>query len=326
MSVRSSPPRLVGDASGARVRPDKSRPRRRWRISQKHREWIAGGLFVLPDAVGLLLFLVLPMLVALVLGFFSVGAFGGYEFVGFENYVRMLSDPLFVNSLWVTFIYVIGFVTGTFVTSLGLALLVQRQIPFVGVLRSMFFLPHVVSLVVIGIVWQFMLTDAVGVVNQLLQAVGLHGYSWLGNPDLALMTVIGISVWFFMGYYMLIFLAALQDIPRDYHDSARVDGAGTFQVFRHVTWPMLKPTSFFVLMMSLVTGIAGLQAFDLIYVMTKGGPANATTLSIYYIYNQAFQFGNYGYAAAMASVLVLVTMVLTGLVFAVTRGGRFDVS
>lgn len=302
-----------------------SKKRSARRLSSRGREKLAAALFIAPDAVGLFVFLGVPMLFAIGLGFFSVSGFGTYEFAGLTNYKRLFSDSLFLNSVQVTAVYVIAFVAGVFTTSLGLALLVQQKIPLVGVFRSMFFLPHVVSLVVIGLVWQFMLIDGIGVVNQLLQAIGLNGVSWLGNPDFALATVVLVSIWFFMGYYMIIFLSALQDIPREYYDAARVDGASSIETFRYVTWPLLKPTSFFVLLVSTVTGVAGLQAFDLIYVMTGGGPANSTSLGIFYIYEQAFQFNDYGYAAAMASFLVVILLIATALMFVATRGGRFEI-
>ncbi len=293
-------------------------------LSRKHREWLAAALFVAPDAIGLLVFLGVPMVLALGLGFFEVSGFGGIAFAGLDNYRKMFADPLFLDSLKVTVMYVAGFVVGVFVVSLGLALLVRQRIPFVGFFRSMFFLPHVVSLVVVGLVWQFMLTDGVGVVNQVLERVGIGGRSWLGDPQFALATVVLVSIWFFMGYYMIIFLAGLQEIPREYYDAAKIDGARSWQLFRHITWPLLKPTSFFVLLVSTITGVAGLQAFDLIYVMTKGGPANSTSLGIFYIYQQAFQFNDYGYAAAMSSFLVLLLLAATALMFVLTGGGRFE--
>jgi multiple sugar transport system permease protein len=293
-------------------------------LTRRRREQVAAWLFVAPDVLGLLVFVVTPMALAFALGMFDVSGFGAYTFVGLDNYARMLEDPLFLDSLRVTGLYVIGFVTGVFVVSLGLALLVKQKMPGLGVFRSMFFLPHVVSLVVIALVWQFLLLDGRGLVNKALRSVGLPSASWLGDPGLALGTVVVVSIWFFMGYYMIIFLAALQDIPRDYYDAARIDGASSVQAFRHVTWPLLKPTSFFVLLISVITGVAGLQAFDLIYVMTSGGPANSTSLAIFYIYEQAFQFNDYGYASAMASALVALLVVLTGTIFALTRGGRFD--
>jgi len=320
--MSANPPGVLADTE--RESPEPKPPAQR-RLTRKHREWLAAFLFVAPDTIGLFVFLVIPMILALSLGLFSVSGFGGFSFVGLSNYERMFADPLFLNSVRVTVQYVAGFVAGVFVVSLVLALLVKQKIPFVGVFRSMFFLPHVVSLVVIGLVWQFMLTDGIGVVNKILRAVGLSSVSWLGNPNFALGTVVVVSIWFFMGYYMVIFLAALQDIPQEYYEAARIDGASSWRMFWYITWPLLKPTSFFVLLVSTITGVAGLQAFDLIYVMTKGGPANSTTLGIFYIYEQAFRYNDYGYAAAMASFLVFILLVATAAMFVVTRGGRFEV-
>jgi multiple sugar transport system permease protein len=195
--------------------------------------------------------------------------------------------------------------------------------PFVGVFRSMFFVPNVVSLVVVALTWQVMLVDKVGFVNRLFELFGLSGYSWLGDPNITLYSVLFVTVWFLMGYYMIIFLSGLQEIPREYYDAARIDGAGPWATFSRITLPLLRPTSFFVLLVSLVSAVAGSQAFDLIYIMTRGGPANSTSLVIFYIYQQAFQFNNYGYAAAMASFLVLTLLIVTFILFAVTKGGRF---
>ncbi|GAA3366372.1 sugar ABC transporter permease [Saccharopolyspora gregorii] len=160
--------------------------------------------------------------------------------------------------------------------------------------------------------------------SRVLAVFGLDGVSWLGDPDLALVTLVLISVWFLMGYQMLIFLGGLNDIPGDLYDAATVDGAGAWHRFRHVTWPMLRPTSFFVLVTSTVNAVAGLQAFDLVFVTTSGGPANATSTVVYYAYQQAFQFGRFGYAAAICALLVLLLGAITGVLFAATRGGRFD--
>ncbi|MDQ3692296.1 MAG: sugar ABC transporter permease [Chloroflexota bacterium] len=293
-------------------------------LSRRHREWLAAGLFLLPDSLGLLIFVGAPMLLSLSLGFFDVTGFGGYSFVGFDNYLRMFGDPLFLTSLRTTATYVVLLVPAVFVTGLGLALLVNQRLPLTPLFRGMLFLPHVISLVVIGLIWQFMLVDRVGVLNQFLSSLGLPGRSWLGNPDTALPTVLVVTVWFLMGYYMIIFLAGLQEIPREYYEAARIDGASGWRTFHDITLPLLRPTSFFVILVSTVTAVAGAQGFDLVFVMTNGGPANATGLVIFYIYQQAFLYGNFGYAAAMASFLVLVLLILTGILFKLTKGGRFD--
>jgi len=297
---------------------------RQRRLSQTKREWLAAYLFLLPDLLGLLIFIGLPMILSLSLGFFTVSGFGQYTFIGLANYQKMMIDPLFIGSLQTTAKYVIVLVPGLYVVGLGLALLVKRPIPLVGLFRGMLFLPNVISLVVIGLIWKFLLVDRIGVLNTLFSKIGLGGRSWLGDPNLTLWTLLAVTIWFLMGFYMLIFLAGLQEIPREYYDAARIDGAGPWRSFRDITLPLLKPTSFFVLLVSLVAAVTGPQGFDLVYVMTKGGPANSTNLTTYYIYQQAFLFFNFGYAAAMASVLVFSLLVLTGILFALTKGGRFD--
>jgi multiple sugar transport system permease protein len=299
-------------------------PARRDQLSAKHREWIAGYLFVLPDALGLLLFLGVPMGLSLALGLFDVNGFGAYRFVGMANYARMMRDPLFWSAAWVTAAYAAMLVPLLYVSGLGLALLVQKTNRFNAVMRSMFFAPHMVSLVVVALVWQFMVVDKIGVINKITPILGMDGISFLGDPQFALITVVFVSVWFLMGFYMLIFLGGLQDIPEQYYEAAKIDGAGPVARFWYITFPLLKPTSFFVIMVSMVAAVAGAQAFDIIYVMTKGGPANSTSVLIVYIYQQAFAFGAFGYAAAMSSILVVVLMLVTIIFFVMTRGGRFS--
>lgn len=292
-------------------------------LTAVQREALAGYLFIAPDFIGLLLFVGLPMLLALIIGFFDVNGFGAFSFVGLANYQRMLSDPLFWQCMRVTLTYVVLLVPALYIAGLGLALLVQRTNRFNTIVRAMFFAPQMVSVVVIAVVWQFFSGDKIGLAARFFSLFGLS-VSILGNPSLALYTVVFVSVWFLMGFYMLIFLGGLQDIPQQYYEAARVDGATPTQAFWRITMPLLRPTSFFILLVSLVAAVAGSQAFDLVYVMTKGGPANSTQMMIIYIYQQAFQYSAFGYAAAMASILVVVLLLLTGVLFLLTRGGRFD--
>ncbi len=303
---------------------DVARPRKRSR-ARRRKEALAAYLFLAPDAIGLLVFVVAPMLLALGVSLYEVDGFGNYTYVGLDNFRQMADDPLLAQSVWVTVKYVLAFVPLSFVVALGLAMLVRDQFPGVGWMRTAFFVPHVISLVVIGLLWQFLLVDKQGAVPTVLRPVGLGDVSLLGSPTLAFATYVAISVWFLMGYFMLIFLAGLKDIPPEYEDAARVDGANAWQRFRHVTWPLLRPTSFFVVVTSTVGAVAGLQAFDLVYVLTRGGPANATSTFVFYVYKQAFTFSNYGYAAALTTVMVGFLVVVTGTMFLVTRGGRFDV-
>lgn len=293
------------------------------RAGRRRREALAGYAFVAPDLLGLLVFVALPMVLALGVSVYEVDGFGGYTFVGLDNFRAMAEDDQLWQSMRVTAIYVVAFVPLCFVVSLGLALLVRDHFPGIGAVRMALFAPHVISLVVVGVVWQFLLIDKQGAVPALLRPVGLGDVSLLGSPGLALGTLVAVTVWFFMGYQMLIFLGGLKDIPAEYTDAAMIDGAGPWQRFRHVTWPLLRPTSFFVLVNATVGAVTGLQAFDLVYVLTKGGPANSTSTVVFYIYQQAFGFNHYGYAAALTTVVVGFLVLATGVMFAATRGGRF---
>lgn len=306
-----------------------SAPRRsggppRTRRSRRAREALAGYLFLAPDALGLLVFVLLPMVLSFVVALYKVDGFGNYTFVGLDNYRTMLHDKQFWHSLRVTGVYVVTFVPIVFCVSLALALMVRDRFRGVGWVRTALFMPNVVSLVVIGLIWQFLLVDKRGVAAQLLDPVGLGHLSLLGSPRLALATYVGISVWFLMGYLMLVFLAGLTDIPRELEDAASIDGAGRWGRFWNVTWPLLRPTSFFVLIWSTIGAVTGVQAFDLVFVLTKGGPANATSTIVFYIYEQAFTFSNLGYASAITTLVVALLVIATGAMFALTRGGRFD--
>ncbi|MFA3878358.1 carbohydrate ABC transporter permease [Streptomyces sp. MMCC 100] len=291
-------------------------------LSRKHREWLAAALFLAPDVLGLLVFVAVPMVLSIALSFFQVSGFGSYEWIGLGNYERMMNDPLFWDSMKITGLYVVILVPVLFCVSLGLGLLVKQKLPGMGVYRTALFLPYVISLVVVGVLWKFLLDEQTGAVNRAMRAAGLDGESWLGSPSLALGCVIAVMVWVMMGYYMIIFLSGLQEIPQEYYEAAKLDGAGPWRQFRSITWPLLRPTSFFVLMMSTVAAITG--GLDLIFVLTNGGPANGTSLAIFYIYQQAFGFGEYGYASAMGSFLVLIMVAVSAVIFKFTRGGRFD--
>ena len=264
------------------------------------------------------------MILALGVAFFRVDGFGGYTFIGFENFQRMASDALLWRSLGVTGTMVLVFVPVTFFLALSLAVLVKERFPGFIAVRALIFMPHVLSLVVIGVLWQFMLVDKQGVVPQVTAPFGLGDLSWLGTPSLALPTLIVVAVWFTTGYQMYLFLNGLIDIPNEYMEAARVDGASAWQRFWKITWPLLAPTSFFVLITSLVAAVTGVQAFDLVYILTRGGPANSTSTIVFYIYEQAFDFGDFGYAAAITTLTVIFLVIVTAVMLIVTRGGRFN--
>ncbi|GAB2501506.1 carbohydrate ABC transporter permease [Nocardiopsis aegyptia] len=291
--------------------------------ARERREALTGYAFVAPSALGVGLFVLLPMLLAFGLSFTSVNSFGQIDFVGWDNYRRMFADPQFAHSMRVTALYVGVFMPGVYLTALGMALLVNGDLPARAFFRTAFFAPYSVSLVVVALVWRYLLSDRIGAVGTVLRSVGVAPPSFLGDPDVALWTVTGISIWFLVGFYMIILLGGLQDIPRELYEAARLDGAGPWRTLVDIVLPMLRPTTFFVLILATIAGLAGLQAFDLVYVMTQGGPDRSTSIGIYFIYEQAFRFDQFGYASAVATWYAFALIVLTGAAFRLTGGGRF---
>lgn len=291
--------------------------------SRQAQEARAAWAFLSPNLIGLGLFIVLPILLAFGMAFMSVSGFGAVNFAGFDNFARLLSDDKLPKALIVTFSYAILAVPLSYVVGLGLALLLEGKVHGGGLVRTMVFIPYVLSLVVVALIWQFMLVDKTGVVPTVLRGVNLGHISWLGDPQFALLTVVGITVWSQAGYQMLLFLGGLGGIPKDYYDAASIDGAGWWRKLTSITLPMLQPTTFFILLTSAMGCITGVQAFDLVFMLTRGGPADATLTMPFYIYEQAFTYNDLGYASALTLVLVAILMVAVIATFALTKGARF---
>jgi len=192
--------------------------------------------------------------------------------------------------------------------SLGMAVLLRRRSRANGFFRTVYFMPVAMSLVVAGVIWRFMFDPGNGLINTLLETAGLPTSKWTGSVQTAMLSVIIVSVWKSAGYFMIILLAGIEDIPRDYIEAAQIDGANHWQTFRHIVMPLLKPTSFFVIVIVMINS---LQVFDQIYVMTRGGPAYATYTTLIYMYDKAFRQWNFGYAAAMSVTLFGLILILT---------------
>jgi len=269
---------------------------------------VVGYLFVLPDLLGLLIFMVGPMVLALLISLSDWQLVGEPQFVGLRNYEIIFRDPKFGASLGRTILYTIGFVPVVYTLSLGMAVLLTRRSRGNTFFRTVYFMPVAMSLVIAGVIWRFMFDPSNGLINILLGAAGLSTFQWTGHMQSAMVSVLIVSVWKSAGYFMIILLAGIQDIPSDYIEAAQIDGANRWQVFRHIIMPLLKPTSFFVLV---ILSIGSLQAFDQIYVMTGGGPAYATYTTLMYVYEKAFREWNFGYAGAMSVALFAMIFVLT---------------
>ncbi|TVP71503.1 MAG: sugar ABC transporter permease [Nitriliruptor sp.] len=276
--------------------------------------WIA--LFLVPSLLPLVAFTVGPMIASIGISTLEWNLISDARFVGLDNYRQLLGDPTFRASLWHTLQYLAGYLPLVFVGGLGLALLLNRGLRGVAFLRSVYFLPVVTSWVVVALVWRWLLSPSGGIVNAGLAAIGIDGPGWWTDPIWAMPSVILASAWKDLGFVMVIFLAGLQGIPGEVEEAALVDGASAWQRFRSVTLPLLSPSSFFVVIISLINGF---QVFDQVFVMTGGGPAGATTVVVEQVFTNAFRYGQMGYAAAMSWVLFAIILSVTLFQFRMQR-------
>jgi multiple sugar transport system permease protein len=281
------------------------------RLSQTTREAMHCYVFMLPAILGILLFWLGPMVASFGLSFTSYDMLSAPTFIGLENYRDLVDDQLFRHSLRVTAIYAVVSVPLVLVTALGLAVLLNQSFRGITFFRSVYYLPAVMSGVAVATLWRWIFQPEFGMVNALLDMIGIRGPGWLIDPRWAMPALIITSLWT-AGSSMLIFLAGLQGISEDLYEAAEIDGAGRWRRFLTITVPLISHVTFF----NLVLGIIGaLQVFTEPYVMTQGGPNNALLLLSLYLYRNAFEFLKMGYASAIAWILFLIVMALTLVVF-----------
>lgn len=280
------------------------RTRPRWK---RPSPWVA--LFVVPGLFLFVLFVLWPVASAVTNSLFRWNGLSPKVFVGFDNFVLVLNDPLTWSALGHSITFALVAAVGKVVLGLLIALLVSRPGRGISFFRSALFVPVLMSFVAVGLLWRFVLDPNLGLLNAALGAVGLpDDTAWLGNPDLALMSVIVVDIWKWLGYHVLLFVAALQSVRPELYENARLDGAGMFQQFRHVTLPSLKT----MIGLNFIIAIAGgLNTFDLIYVMTQGGPQQSTELVLTLMYRLAFGLQQYGPASAIAFLLFIFVALLT---------------
>lgn len=269
---------------------------------------VAGYLFVLPAMAIFFAFTLLPVVYALYLSFTNYDVFTRQDWVGLTNYQFVLEDELFWQALRNTLVYTAGSIPIGMVLGLGLALLLNTRIRGLGLYRTAYYVPVVTSMVAVSMIWLQLLDPLYGVLSTALEVIGLRGVDWLGDPNLAMASIVIVSVWKTLGWNMLIYLAGLQGIPEHLKEAAAIDGASRWQTFASVVLPLLAPTTFFIFVTSL---IGAFQVFDQVYVMTGGGPANATTTVVHQIYNAAFKALDMGYAAAMSFLLFGIILVVS---------------
>lgn len=286
------------------------------------RQDLTGWAFAAPFVVLFGVFMALPILISFVLSFTSFGLRDlqnpiGATFVGPDNYVALLSDQKFWKALVNTFYFVAIGVPLTLGIGLVIASALSRGITrFRTAFRVGYYLPVITSIVAIAVVWRFLLNPDVGLINTFLRTVGISGPNWLANPALAMPSIIAMAVWRNLGFAMVVFIAGLQAIPVTLYEAAAIDGAGRWQSFRYVTLPMLRPT---ILFMLVITTIGYLQLFEEPFVMTDGGPLDATLSVTMYMYQQGFEFFKQGYASAIAYVLFVIVAIIAFLQFRFLR-------
>lgn len=284
--------------------------------------WPSAYLFLLPAIAVLGTFNIYPALYSLYLSFFKWDGFTPQrDFVGLGNYSRLFTAPEFWNSLKVTCLYAAGVTFFSLVLGLLVAVLLNQPIRGRTIYRVLYFLPVITPTVAAGVVWKYLFDPSKGAVNTLLSGIGLHGPNWLVDPKWALLAVIIVGVWKRVGFNSVVYLAGLQGVPQPYYEAAQIDGATSWQQLRYVTVPLLTPTTFFLIITSLIEAF---QVFDLVYVMTAGGPLGATDVFGFYLYREGFKYSQLGFASAIAYVMFALIFLATFVQFRLNRGGEGD--
>ena len=282
----------------------------------KWHSWATPWVLIFPTLVGLVVFRLIPIVSSLVLSFTKWNLITDPKFLGLKNYVDLFTDPDFWKILGNTLKITVGYVAGSMVFGLLLALLVNNKIRGMNFFRAAIYMPVITSSVAVGIVWTRILGPKYGILDFLLKKIGITAPYWLQDPKLALWTLTFVQVWKMAGYYMILFLAGLQSISHEVIEASIVDGATPTQRLFRVTIPMLAPTSFFVLTVAIMDAF---KNFELIYAMTMGGPQNATNTLVYSVYLNAFSYNRVGYAESIAWVLMVVVGALTVLNFFIKK-------
>lgn len=280
-------------------------------------------LFLLPTFVILGTFLVYPLFASIWYSFQDYNVVQPATWVGLDNYRKLLADDVFKTAFRNTLVYAVGVIPGCVVLPLFMALLVNRPGKGITFFRVAFYIPVITSIVVVGIVWKWMYFED-GILNSLLRALHLvkKPVPFLSDPKIALYAIIAVTIWKAAGYYMVLYLAGLQNVAKELDEAAMIDGANRWQRLWHVTIPLLRPM---IALVTVLASIGAMKVFGEIYVMTSGGPADSTNTLVYYVYKQAFQFLHMGYASAIAVVLCLFLVVLSLVSIKFSeRGGGFN--
>lgn len=265
-----------------------------------------------------LTFFLYPLIISILGSFTDWNPLSGSQsFIGLDNYTRMLSDPLFFESLYNTFYFAILVVAGRLVLGFIIALALYSIKRYQSILRTFYFLPVIMPMVSVALVWEWMYDPRIGLINMMLAAFGIVGPNWLTDADLAMNSVIVMTIWKDLGYAVIIIMAGLLNVPRSQLEAAQIDGAKYWQIVRKILIPSIKPTLIFVLITSIISYF---QAFTQIFIMTDGGPGSSTHVLAYLIYNNAFGNFEFGYASALATTLFIIIMIITFIQFKLVGG------
>lgn len=285
---------------------------------RKRKLQLAPYLFVLPNLLIFTVFIVVPTILGAVYSFHEYDGLNPMTFIGIENYAEIFTDVKFWQTLGKTATYAIIVVPLIYVCALGIAILLVQQIVLKGFFRAIFYWPTMISFIIVGLTWRWIFGE-LGIINGVLEAVGKDSVSFLSDPFFAKLTVIIAAVWSRLGFFMVIFVAGLLAIPKDYYEAAHLDGASKLRAFFHITLPLLKPTTLLVVML---TTIEAFKAYPLMFALTGGGPNKATTYIVQYIYETGFAKQELGLASAMSIVLFVIITIFTVLQFKLTKGGE----
>ncbi len=269
-------------------------------------------LFLAPNLLIFSIFIILPAILGLRMSFFNWSVLDGQKFIGLKNFRTLLGDSMFWLTLKNTLIYVVAVVPLLSAAALAFALPLSSESRGMGVFRVMYYVPTMLSMIIVGIAWRWLLGYDLGIINYAIKVSGGGSVPWLTNGTMATISLIFVTVWTRVGYFMMMFVGGLQAIPKTYYEAAEIDGAGRFSRFRYITLPLLRPI---MLVVVVLATIEAFKAYELIFVMTQGGPGTATKFIVQYIYQAAFEEDRMGYAAAMSVVLLAIIGIFTALQF-----------
>lgn len=278
------------------------------RFSRQAREAVAAYLFLTPNIISIGGFVLIPLIAGFLISLTDWDLLSEPNWVGFDNYERLWFDPIFWKSMRITFVYALIVIPGGLVASLALAAGLVHIKRGLRIYQILFFLPYVSSTIAVALVWKWVLNPEYGIVNPFLEMLGLPAPNWITDPDVVIITVAIVTIWQTAGYNAIILLAGMKSIPVHYYEAARMDGATYWQQYFRITLPLLLPSIFFVSITSLLASF--IQSFNIVFVMTEGGPGNSSKVIMYYVWESAFSFFKMGYASAISYALSVVLMII----------------